>query len=1201
MGKNIDIVKDFQTSINIAFDLNDDRKIKNFIPTISAIRLLEELFLSIDANCTQRAKMLVGAYGRGKSHIVLVALSLLFKKNRDLFTKILVRIKEYNENMYEFVNSYLESDKKILPIVITGSGVTLSQGFLLGLQQTLKNEGLEDLMPDTNYLSVLNTIKIWEEKYPDTYNRLKDRLEIPIRDFILKIKEYDVEAYKKFEKIYPELTSGSQFNPFVSADIVELYEKVARNLKSRGYSGVYVVYDEFSKYLEGSIENTELNEIKLLQDFAEKCNRSGNLQLHLLLISHKELSNYLSRGLSKEKIDAWRGVSGRFLEIGLQDNFEQMYEIISQVIKKDEEYWKKFQKKFEKNFKVLEKNHLIREGLSDKESDIGKVIRGCYPLHPLSVFILPRISEKIAQNERTLFTFLSAEQKYTLNDYLKRNDENQFKLLTPDYIFDYFDSLLKKENYNSDIYKNYKLLKTVLLKVETDSLESKILKTIALIYFIEQFERVAPTQDTIIEIFKSEYSTDTIIESLKRLEKEECIVYLKLSNNYLKIKESSGVDIENEILKYKEKHLNKISSLELLNSLDFNNYIYPTRYNDENDIVRYFDFVFIKSGDIYSNRYLEIKDKNSDGVVFGVIPASQEDIETLNKTLSEIKDKKQMVFVVPKRYRNMSQYLYRYRCVEELKKLAEDDRVLKDEYELIANDLQEIIFNYVESFLRPERDVVNYFYLGERKRVYRKAHLSNLLSKICEGIYYKTPIINNETINKNILSRQTIGSRDRIVGKLLENTLEENLGLKGTGQDVSITRGLLLNNGILTKNLYNQMNINLDIEDKKLRDVLKIIDNFIAKESATQWKSFKELYDKLLLPENSIGLKRGVIPIYLALIIHRYKKSLIVKSERGEEKIDAELLNNINEKPEEYSVYLESLNSEKEEYVERLSDLFAEYQMGERAEINSFKHQVITMKQWYLSLPKFSKESTVKYIGSLNYEDITKEKREFLSSLRMEIENPREYIFEKLFRIFGYRNFNIEVVEKIRECKGYYENLLESLEEKLLEDIRGIFGGTEEIGVISTLKDWEESLNSKTREHIFNKNENRVLELIRESGNNEKLFVEKLARVISSLRIEDWNRNTIERFLEELKNIKLSVEEFDKNLSSESQSESNSYKISFVNEEGKEQIRSFEKIECSRRATLLYNDLLSSIDEMGESISEQEIRQILMDILKNYC
>lgn len=1201
MGKNIRTVKDFQTSINIAFDLYDDRKVENFIPTISAVKLLEELLLSTNINSTQRAKMLVGAYGRGKSHVVLVALSLLFKKNREIFSKILEKIKEYNENMYEFVNSYLESDKKILPIIISGSGITLSQAFLLGLQQTLKNEELEDLMPDTNYLSVINTIKNWEEKYPDTYERLKEKLEVPIKDFILKIKEYDVEAYKKFEKIYPELTSGSLFNPFVNADIVELYEKVAKSLKDKGYSGIYVVYDEFSKYLEGSIESTELNEIKLLQDFAEKCNRSGNLQLHLLLISHKELSNYLSRGLSKEKIDAWRGVSGRFLEIGLQDNFEQMYEIISQVIKKDENYWTKFQKRFEKNFKSLEKNHLIREGLNGKENDIGKIIRECYPLHPLSIFILPRLSERIAQNERTLFTFLSAEQRYTLNDYLGKNDEESFKLLTPDYIFDYFDSLLKKENYNSDIYKNYKLLKTVLLKVEENSLESKILKTIALIYFVEQFERVAPTQDTIIEIFKSEYSTEIIIESLKKLEKEECIVYLKLSNNYLKIKESSGVDIENEIVRYKEKYLNKISSLDLLNDLNFDNYLYPTRYNDENEIVRYFDFIFIKSGDIYSGRYLNIKNRNSDGVVFGVIPASQEDIETLNKTLSELKDKKQLVFVVPKKYQNMSKHLYRYKCVEELKKLAGEDRILGEEYELIAKDLQEVIFNYVDSFLRPERDKVNYFYLGEKKRIYRKAHLSNLLSKICEGIFYKTPIINNETINKNLLSRQTIGSRDKIVVKLLENSLEENLGLKGTGQEVSITRNLLLNNGILTKNLYNQMNINIEIEDKKLRDVLKIIDNFISRENTTEWKSFKELYDRLILPENSIGLKRGVIPIYLALIIHKYKKHIIIKNEIGEERVDVELINKINENPESYFICMENLNDERGDYLEKISQIFEEYQLGEKDGLNNFKHQIISMKQWYLSLPKFSKETGVEYLGESKFEEISKEKRDFLSSLRVDIENPREYIFERIFKIFGYKNFTLEVLEKIGDCKKFYENLLDRLKDRILEDVNKIFGGVEGVTTISNLKNWEENLKDKTKEHIFSKNESKVLELIRESGHNEKLFVEKLARLVSSLRIEDWNKNIIERFLQEIKEIKNIIEEFDKNLSNENVSESNSYKISFVNEDGIEQIKSFEKIECSRRATLLYNDLLSSIDEMGESISEQEIRQILMDILKNYC
>ena len=1201
MGKKIETVKDFQTSINIAFDLYDDRKIGNFIPTNSAIKLLEELLLSTNVNSTQRAKILVGAYGRGKSHIVLVVLSLLFKKNKEIFSNILKKIREYNENMYEFVNSYLESNKKILPIVISGSGITLSQAFLLGLQQTLKNEDLEELMPDTNYIAVENTINIWKEKYPETFEKLKEKLETPINEFILKIKEYDIEAYRNFEKIYPELTSGSTFNPFINSDVVELYEKVAKSLKNKGYSGVYVVYDEFSKYLEGSIENTEINEIKLLQDFAEKCNRSGNLQLHLLLISHKELSNYFSRNLSKEKIDAWRGVSGRFQEIGLEDNFEQMYEIISQVIKKDEVYWKNFQKKFEKNFKSLIKNQLIKDGLNEKENDIEKIIKGCYPLHPMSIFILPRLSEKIAQNERTLFTFLSAEQKYSLNEYLEKNSEDEFKLLTPDYIFDYFDSLLKKENYNSDIYKNYKLLKIVMLKVEEGSLESKILKTIALIYFIEQFEKVAPTQDTIIEIFKNEYPTEIIVESLKKLQEKDCIVYLKLSNNYLKIKESSGVDIESEITRYKEKYLSKISSLELLNNLNFDNYLYPTRYNDENDIVRYFDFIFIKSGDIYSKRYLNMKNKNSDGVVFGVIPASQEDIETLNKALSELEDNKQIVFVVPKRYRNISQYLYRYKCVEELKKQAEEDRILREEYELISKDLQEVIFNYVESFLRPERDRVNYYYLRERKRIYRKAHLSNLLSKICEGIFYKTPIINNETINKNLLSKQTISSRDKIIGKLLESSLEENLGLKGTGQDVSITRGLLLNNGILTKNLYNQLNINLEIEDKKLRDVLKIINNFISKENPAEWKNFKELYDKLILPENNIGLKRGVIPIYLALIIHKYKKYLIIKSEIGEEKIDVELLNKINETPENYSICMETLNDERGDYLDKLSQLFEEYQLGEKNGLNNFKYQIISMKQWYLSLPKFSKETTIEYLGNLNYIEIPKERREFLNSLRLDIENPREYLFKNLFKIFGYKNFNIGIIEELKESKKFFENLLENLKERLLKDINDIFNGEKEKSIISILKDWEESLQEKTKEYIFNKNENKVLELIRESGNNEKLFIEKLARMVTSLRIEDWNKNTIERFLKEVKEIKTTIEEFNDNLSNENESDNNSYKISFVNEDGKEQVRSFEKIECSRRANLLYNDLLSSIDEMGESITEQEIRQILMDILKNYC
>lgn len=60
--------------------------------------------------------------------------------------------------------------------------------------------------------------------------------------------------------------------------------------------------------------------------------------------------------------------------------------------------------------------------------------KGYYPMHPVSTFILPRLSEKVAQNERTLFTFLSSEDKHTLSVFLK-TAEGDFPMLTPDYLY----------------------------------------------------------------------------------------------------------------------------------------------------------------------------------------------------------------------------------------------------------------------------------------------------------------------------------------------------------------------------------------------------------------------------------------------------------------------------------------------------------------------------------------------------------------------------------------------------------------------------------------------------------------------------------------------------------------------------------------------------------------------------------------------
>lgn len=355
-----------------------------------------------------------------------------------------------------------------------------------------------------------------------------------------ELKDYNNSAYKKFEKIYPLLTAGSSFNPFLGFDIVELYESVAKEISKEGYSGIFVVYDEFSKYLESNIGSTSVSDTKMLQDFAEKCNRSGNLQLHLMLISHKEISNYIDK-LPKAKVDGWRGVSDRFLHVHLNNNFTQTYEIIASVIHHEDKSWNGFKKRFYKEFQSVRQRYAGHNIFSEElDSELNMIIEGCYPLHPVSTFILPRLSDKVAQNERTLFTFLSAEGKSTLPTYLEQiNNDEKFELLTPDIIFDYFEPQFKKEVYSDDIHNEYVLTKNILEKVDESSLEGKIVKTISLIYLLEQFEKLAPTKDEIVGIFSAHYTLNTIDKAINNLIEKELVVYVKRSNDFLQLKQSS--------------------------------------------------------------------------------------------------------------------------------------------------------------------------------------------------------------------------------------------------------------------------------------------------------------------------------------------------------------------------------------------------------------------------------------------------------------------------------------------------------------------------------------------------------------------------------------------------------------------------------------------------------------------------------------
>lgn len=1204
MSKIISVASGFQYSVNIAYDLNNDDKLKNFIPTKSALTLLEDILLSTRESSTNRARILIGAYGKGKSHIVLTILSMLMKKDLSLFEKALPKIKD-NDRLYQCVKNYYESDNKILPVIISGSNTSLPQAFLLALQRTLAESELLDIMPETNYKAAIAVINRWKTQFPETYAKLQKSIDKPIGKFVEDLEDFNIAAYETFEKIYPQLTAGSIFSPFLGFDVVELYENAIKGLRTKGYTGIYVVYDEFSKFLEANIAEASVSDTKMLQDFAEKCNRSGSMQLHLMLISHKEIANYIDK-LPKQKVDGWRGVSERFTHIHLNNNFTQTYEIIGSVIQKDKSRWDEFCLINKGGFESLEHRYINHAIFSDTDkNELTQIIYTCYPLHPVSTFILPRLSERVAQNERTLFTFLSAEGAATLREFLEHYTDDHFEVITPDRIYDYFESLFKKELYSGELYKTYQLTTAILSKLQVGTLESKIVKTLSLIYILEQFEKIKPSKDELAGIYSISYSVKEIETAINNLIDKEYVIYLKRSNDYLRLKQTSGINIRQKIDDTIAQFDGKVSIKRILNDSNFDNYIYPSRYNDEREITRYFSFEFIDQEEIRPDIDWNVKsDKiDADGIIYGIIPRDNQSVDKIKATLMQSTGNyNRFIFILPKKYSDIQGLVKEFHAIGYLRERASDDKLLFEEYEVVYEDLREVINEYIRSYTHPEKYRSSYIYMGEELPITRKAALTGLMSDICDVVYSHTPVINNEAINRNEITAIANNSRSKIVAGLLRNELENNLGLTGSGQEVSIMRSTLLRTGILV-DTDGFTRIDLHPSDRYITNMLMVITDFIMEARTTGRICFSELYERLTTPEHHIGLKKGLIPIYLAAVFHEYKQTIIIEDRFGQIGMNTDNLMQINANPAGYYLAYLDWNPDKEDFTNKLAEIFKDTIIESEKAVNSYDYVVAAMKRWYVSLPQYAK-------GLKRTSDGQSVDKRFLSFVRLLRQNigGHELLFEKLPDAFGYQEQDCRgLSENISAAKAYFDSSLLQLKHALIQEVKEIFTpqsatyAVKKMSLSSIIKDWCESLDDKVFEQLFVDGTEKCLGLFKTITNDEETFIARLAKAITDLRLEDWDDNTFNRFVKTLKQYKETAEKYHSENVVSSETIINAYQVTFINENGETSTKRFERTESTNRGKLLFNALTADLDSMGHSISEQEKRQILMEILKKLC
>ena len=260
------------------------------------------------------------------------------------------------------------------------------------------------------------------------------------------------------------------------------------------------------------------------------------------------------------------------------------------------------------------------------------------------------------------------------------------------------------------------------------------------------------------------------------------------------------------------------------------------------------------------------------------------------------------------------------------------------------------------------------------------------------------------------------------------------------------------------------------------------------------------------------------------------------------------------------------------------------------------------MQRWYLQLPKYVKETKSIYIGNQINEAINKNNLKFLSSLKSPEINAKEYLFEKLFVIFGYKDFSLEIINQISTVKDFYDKFKQKTILVISDDLKKMFksSASEKESLFSIVSDWTESLNGDVRDHLFNNGENALLEICFQITHDQYAFVEKLGKAATGLRIDDWADVTIEAFFHTVNDFIVSVVGYNLDISGgHSISGFGTYQVGFVDEKGNETYKTFDKTELSFQAQILFRDIETTLnEEFGDSLSTNEKRQVLMEIIQ---
>ncbi len=883
----------------------------------------------------------------------------------------------------QIINDYVIGTRAF---TIIGSYGTGKSAFLLALEQYLN--GKEE------YFKALNG------EFRDNYQF----------EFMNIVGEYSsiVDTFANKLKTKNNIFS----NKFIFKELDKYYNLLTDNNKC-----LVIVLDEFGKFLEFASNNNPERELYFIQQLAEYANDSKKNILFITVL-HQNFDEY-ARNLKKVQRQEWEKVKGRLKEITFNEPVEQLILLAAKRIEN-----KNFQ--VPKNLKLVK---LLKTIQSSKVFPLRtelsiELAKKLYPFDILSAAILTQALQQYGQNERSLFTFLESDDYFGLK-YFDKNNEPYYNLCSVyDYLSNNYFTLLTTK-YNPYFFQ-WRAIHHSIDRIEAtvDKNCVEAIKLVKIIGLLNIFARAGSIIDTefLVDYSSLSLGIKNVEPIIIDLENKKIIRFLSYKKQFI-LFEGTDLDIEIAI----QDAATKVSELtDIIAPLKrhFNfPYIAAKAVQYKFGTPRFFQFSF-------SDNIIE---KKPEGQIDGIInlifteKLNKENVIAYSKKINEV-----ILFGVYQNTERIKDILFEIRKTNYVIENIVDDRVAERELRnIIEFQKQELNQHVLNKLYESNNDIV-WIYNGQEIDIINRARFNQILSEICEQIYFKTPVFKNELINREKIPSAISKARKNLMDALLKDWDKEDLGFSRNEfpPEKSIYLTLLKNTGIHRKN--GEGYILGEPTELSFKSLWEASEAFLISTKVVR-KSLNELVEILFL--EPFKLKKGLIDFWIPIYLFIRRTDYALFSEnRFVPELNSDVFDLIVKKPKNF--YLKAFNIDGIKL-----DLFNKYRSflkqkyKQKITHQSFIETIKPFLTFYQTLPEYSKKTN----------KLSKEALKIRETI-LKSTDPEKTFFEDFPTAFGYsliklndskkafEDFFIQLQNAIQEIRICYDNLLDRIENFIINE-----------------------------------------------------------------------------------------------------------------------------------------------------------------------